>query len=241
VYDLTSFSFNDMMASRAALRSLFDGGEPATLAEAGERVVRLLYDQLGDAEGNRACALVRLFKTHRYDALPEELRRYVAGKAPEVERGEDVRCLVLLATAGDEPAWNDTRQSRGHRVIPLMSEAMVAQAPMIAQLITQFGISITNVLRPSRTLLLDLAERSFNVFYVPRALGSPYIVAQQEFVVRYGIQSVLGFGGMLATGDLFATILFSRVVIPPETADAFKVLGLNLKLAILPLARKPLF
>lgn len=241
MYDLTNFTFNDMMASRAALRSIFDDGEPATLSEAAERVVRLFYDHLGDGEGHRACSLVRLFKTHRYDALGPELQRFTAEKSPEVERGEDVRCLVLLATAGDQPDWNDTRRSRGHRVIPLMSESMVAQAPMISQLITQFGISIGNVLRPSRTLLLDLAERSFNVFYVPEALGSPYIVAQEEFVVRHGIRSVLGFGGMLATGDLFAAILFSRVPIPPATADAFKVIGLNLKLAILPLARKPLF
>jgi hypothetical protein len=66
-------------------------------------------------------------------------------------------------------------------------------------------------------------------------------VAQEEFVARYGIRSVLGFGGMLSSGDLFTVIIFSRVAIPPETAEQFRVIGLNLKIALLPLSRKPLF
>ena len=51
----------------------------------------------------------------------------------------------------------------------------------------------------------------------------------------------LGFGGMVASGDVFATIMFSKVPIAPDTADLFKVIGLNLNLALLPIARKPLF
>lgn len=58
--------------------------------------------------------------------------------------------------------------------------------------------------------------------------------------MRYGIQSVLGFGGLLASGDLFAVILFSKVAISPDAADQFRVVGLNLKIAILPFARKTL-
>ena len=122
-----------------------------------------------------------------------------------------------------------------------MSVEMVQQAPMIAQLITQLGLPIANVVRPSRALLLDQEQTTHNVFFVPRALGSPHIVAQEEFVVRYGIQSVLGFGGLLASGDLFAVILFSKVAISPDAADQFRVVGLNLKIAILPFARKTLF
>jgi xanthosine utilization system XapX-like protein len=118
---------------------------------------------------------------------------------------------------------------------------MVQQAPMIAQLITQLGLPIANVIRPERALLLDREQTAHNVFYVTRADGSPYIVEQEAFVARYGIQSVLGFGGLLATGDLFAVIMFSRVAIPPDVADQFGVVGLNLKLAILPFVRKPMF
>ena len=82
--------------------------------------------------------------------------------------------------------------------------------------------------------------RQQNVFYVPRALGSAHIVAQEEFVRPYGIASVIGLGGLITTGDMFALILFSRVPISREVADLFGVIGLNLKIAILPMMNRSL-
>jgi hypothetical protein len=229
-----------MMECRARVRDLF-ADDPATLEEAAQRAVDFLYSEFVDGAGAAACALVRFFKTHPYRDLPEDLQAVARAAAAEAEIVPELRCLTLIATRGDEPDWNSRLASRGHRAIPLLSVEMVQQAPMIAQLITQLGLPIANVVRPSRGLLLDLNQTAHNVFYVPRALGSPHIVAQDEFVMRHGIESVLGFGGLLASGDLFATILFSKVAIPPEVADQFGVVGLNLKIAILPFARKPLF
>ena len=82
---------------------------------------------------------------------------------------------------------------------------------------------------------------AFNVFHVPRARGSPFVPAQTDFVMRYGIESVLGFGGMLPKGDLFCVILFSKVLIPRETAELFKTLALSVKISLLPFADEPLF
>ena len=238
-YVLSRFGFNDMMECRGRIRDLFDD-DPPTLEDAAERAVEFFRSELVDEEGFPACALVRFFKTHPYRDLPEELQDVVRAASPEAPAVPDLRCLTLVATRGDEPAWNSRLTSRAHRAIPLMSVEMVQQAPMIAQLITQLGLPIANVVRPARALLLDQEQTAHNVFYVPHALGSPHIVAQEEFVARYGIQSVLGFGGLLS-GDLFATIMFSKVAIPPDAAEQFRVLGLNLKIAILPFARRPLF
>jgi hypothetical protein len=66
------------------------------------------------------------------------------------------------------------------------------------------------------------------VFHVEDALGSPYIPAQ-EFVTSFGIKSVLGFGGILGTGDLFAVILFATVHVPASAADRFRTLALDVK------------
>jgi len=228
------------MECRARIRDLFLD-DPPTLEDAAERAVEFLRNEFVDERGASACALVRLFKTHPYHDLPDDLREAVRAAVPEADASPGLRCLTLISTRGDEPAWNSRRTSRGHRAIPLVSVEMVQQAPMIAQLITQLGLPIANVVRPSRALLLDQEQTGHNVFYVPRALGSPHIVAQEEFVVRHGIASVLGFGGLLASGDLFAAIMFSKVAIPPDVADQFRVVGLNLKIAILPFARKPLF
>ena len=237
-YPLTTFSFRDMMDCRTRLRSLFDDDAPATLTGAAERAVKFFRGELVDDEGRPACALVRFFKTHPYAELPHELQDVVQTSVSDP--APDLRCLTLLATRGDEPAWNETARSRGHRAIPLVSEDMVRGAPMIAQLITQLGLRIADVIRPDRALMLEQGDSNYNVFHVARALGSPHIVAQEEFVIPYGIESVLGFGGLLASGDLFAVIMFSKVPIPPDVADHFRVVALNLKVAILPFARKPL-
>ena len=238
-YRLTSFGFKEMMDCRTRVRELYSSGAPATVSEAAQRVVDFFYTELVDDQGAPACALARFFKTHPYRDLDEELRTVARESAPNA--GSDTRCLTLLATRGLEPDWNSTRTSRGHRVIPLTSVEMVQQAPMIAQLITQLGVPIANVVRPSASLLLNGGDATHNVFYVAEALGSPYIVAQEDFVKRYGIASVVGCGGMLSSGDLFALILFSRVPIVSDTAEQFRVIGLSLKVAMLPVARKPLF
>lgn len=240
MYNFAQFGFRDMMDCRTRLRAIFDD-DPATLAEACQRVVRFFYDGLVDESGRPACALVRMFKTHRFRELDSASKSVAAQALPEAESMAELRCLTLLATLGDEPDWNHVETSRGHRVIPLPSEAMVSKAPMIAQLITQLGGDISNILHPDPALLLDTKDTKYNLFYVPRALGSPFIVAQKEFVEAYRIASVLGFGGMLASGDFFACILFSHVPISSQVADLFKVVGMNLKVAFLPLARKPLF
>lgn len=239
-YSLSNFGFKDLMECRSRLRDLL-ADDPPTLEDAAERAVDFFHRELVDERGERACALVRFFKTHLYRDLPEELQEVVRASEPATESMPHLRCLTLIATRGDQPDWNSRTASRGHRVIPLTSVEMVQQAPMISQLITQLGVPIASVVNPSRALLLDAGDKGHNVFYVPRAAGSPYIVAQEEFVARYGIQSVLGFGGMLSSGDLFAVIMFSKVPIPPDTAEQFRVLGLNLKIAILPFARRPLF
>jgi hypothetical protein len=75
----------------------------------------------------------------------------------------------------------------------------------------------------------ELAGKRHGVFHVESALGSPYIPAQEDFVVRFGIKSVLGFGGLLVNGDLFAVILFTTVQVSPASADRFRTLALDVK------------
>ena len=189
-----------------------------------------------DVESSKkACALVRVFKTHPYGELDPEAQGFARRMLGEQSGASaTVKCLTLLATAGEKPEWNSRTQSVGHQAIPLASEQMVIQAPMISNLITQLGLSISTVLEPNSGLLLDKEQRTYNVFHVSEASGSSYIPAQEEFVIPFGIKSVLGFGGMLPSGNLFAVIMFSKVHIPRETAELFKPLALSAKVTLLP-------
>jgi hypothetical protein len=212
------------------------------MEEAAGRIVRYFYNHFGDRRtGARACALVRLYKTCPYRGLDDELKSFARSLIGGVEVPLETKCLTLLATAGDKPEWNSRKASVGHKAIPLPSARVVAQAPMISQLIVQFGLDIADVVKPGATLLLELEQRTFNVFHVEEAAGSPFVPAQQDFVVPFGIKSVLGFGGMLPDGNLIAIIMFSKVCIPREKADMFKTLSLSAKLAVLPFSVGTIF
>jgi hypothetical protein len=104
---------------------------------------------------------------------------------------------------------------------------------MVAQLVSQLGIDVAHLLAPATPLIVDPSERTYNVFHVEVAPGSPHIPAQ-DFVERYGVRSVLGCGGLLPDGELYSAILFARDSIGRETADAFKPLTLALKLTLMP-------
>lgn len=56
---------------------------------------------------------------------------------------------------------------------------------------------------------------------------------QEGFVGKYGIKSVLCFGGMLPSRDLFAVIVFSKIPVPREAAALCKSLALSLKTSLL--------
>ena len=237
MFDLQTFSLTQMTELGSSLRKLGEGAQ--SMEEAANRVVRYLYEHLLTESGRQnECVLVRLFKTHPYRELDETLRESADKMLGGATVSPAMKCLVLVATAGDRPEWNVRAVSKGHKAIPLPSEKAIESFPMISRLVSQLGLSAHVLLRADPTLMLNMKERSFNVFHVPEAQGSPYVPAQAEFVIPYHVKSVLGFGGLLPTADLFAVIMFARVHITRETAELFNTLALSVKLAMIPFAAK---
>jgi len=232
-YDVTDFTLRHITECGIVMRKMNHGA--ASMEEVAGKVVRYLYDTLIDGRtGERACSLVRFFKTHAYEQLDDELKTFalkmLGGSAPLPE----TKCFTLLGTVGENQEWNLRGTSKGHQTIPLPSEEVVHQIPMMRNVINQLGLSVRSVVKPDPALLLDLEQKTYSVFLVPEALGSPYIPAQENFVIPCGIKSVVGFGGILPSGDLFVIIIFLKVPVSRETADLFKNLSLNIKLAVLP-------
>lgn len=240
MHDVTRFTLRDMSVCSRALRGLHAGA--ASVEEVAQRIVQYLYANLGDGtQGGRACALVRFYKTHGYGDLPPELQLFALRRAGVSSLASSVRCLTLLASVGDEPEWNDRRRSVRYQAIPFTSAEAVAQLPMFSQLMVQFGLDVGALLMSDSQLLMDGEQQSYNVFYVAEAAGSPYVPAQDSFVVPYGIRTVIGFGSLLPTGDMMTVILFLKVAVPRETADFFRTFALSAKLAVLPLVQRAIF
>ncbi len=224
-----------MIHAGRALRTLSDA--PTCMEDAAQTVVDFFHDGFHTQDGASNCVLARCFKTHPLKDLPASLRECAAALSHGSVPAPATQCLTLLATRGELPEWNSRFRSAGHQAIPLPTVAMVMQAPMILQLVLQLGLT------PEDVIHADAAkqESTFDVFHVPEARGSLMVPQQTDFVERYGVASVLGFGGLLAAGELFAVILFTRVPISTETAALFRTLALSVKLHLLPFSGKRVF
>jgi hypothetical protein len=105
----------------------------------------------------------------------------------------------------------------------------VAQMPAISEIIRQFGLDIPTFLGLEPERFLQLEPAVLNIFHVPEAKGSPFLPEQDSLIIPYQIKSVLGFGGLLPSGSLFAVVMFLKVKIPQSTAEMFKNLAPTVK------------
>jgi len=233
MFDLSAFRLQDMALCSTTIRQL---GEDATSIESvADRITRFLYTNLTTGpDEDPACVLVRAFKTHPYNRLAPELQALVDARLGGPPASPDMKCLTLLGSTGAVSGWNKPALSSRFRVIPLAGPETLEQLPMFAQLFAQFHIDLPYLQETPVSLLLDKHATTFNAFYVPQAVDSPYVPGQQDFVVPFGVQSVFGCGGLLPTGDMFALILFSKIAVSKETADLFKTIALSVKLALSP-------
>jgi signal transduction histidine kinase/DNA-binding response OmpR family regulator len=230
---LDNFTLSELTDDLITLRKLGRGA--ASMEETANRMVRYLHDRFViKGTKQRCCALVRLFITQPFGQLDPDLQNRAREMLGHIQESTSHKCLVLLGTAGDESEWNARQSSKWHRIIPLPSEQVLSSIPMIAHLIHQLGVDVNCVLQPTPSMILAAEQRTYNVFHVPEAVGSPFIPAQDNFVIPYGITSVLGFGGLLPSGELFAVILFSRTRIDQYTAAMFKPCALAAKAALVP-------
>jgi hypothetical protein len=230
-FNIAGFSLKDMAVCMRSLRGL-DQGE-SNMEATAQKIVEFFYESFENPLLHaKDLALVRFFKTHEYGNLPDDLRKIVRDKFPQYEMSERTKCLVLLGTAGAENHWHSRSLSRDHQIIPLPAPEIVRTMPMVSNVIKGLGYDIADVLNLNSAEFVSREEQSYNVFYVPEAPGCPYIPAQEDFVVPYGIKSVLAFGGMLPSRNLFMMIMFSKTKIPKQTAEIFKSLAVSVKVLV---------
>jgi len=240
MFDLTKFSLQDMSDVGDALQQL--ELKAKNIDELSDMMVRYFFNNLRESQtGERSSVLVRLFMSYPYSSLDKELQHSVNEMLGNQSVDQDMKCLKLSATAGVQQEWNSTINSKDHRVLPLQNEDMLKKNIMVHQFIDQMGVGISSVLHPDPKLSSELEGRVFNVYHVPEAIESPYIPAQKEFVIPYGVKSAMGIGGMLPTGNLFALLIFSKTKIPRDTANLFKNIALNVRMAVLPFVNEKIF
>ena len=101
----------------------------------------------------------------------------------------DLKCFTLMATAGEEPDWNHVELSHRYRVIPMVNADFVKQFPMFSQLLHQFGVSTAFDVTPKGEWLVDVEEKTYNVFYVPDGLDNPGALTSSPKINRTPLRS----------------------------------------------------
>ena len=209
---LARLALADAVELGARLRS---AGEGATsMEEVAVSLVRLINEAIVSEGGEASFVLVRCFTTIGRSRLPVRLTRLLELD----DEDPDGRYLVLLATEGVEPEWCDRRRSRSHQVIPLAGGGMSATFPMVTRMFRQFGSPLPPQVSV-HAAFVEPADHAFGVFHVEKAIGSPDI-PDGRFIAQYGVASVVGVGGRLPTGDVFAVLCFSREPISRQIAEA---------------------
>jgi two-component system, NtrC family, sensor kinase len=170
-YDLANLRLSEMTELGIALRGLGAGAQ--SKEQIANQVVDILHNEFVDPNTRApVCALARFYLTTEYANLDDRLRA-IADQSMNERLAADTRCLTLLATSGEEPVWRSRTTSVSHQVVPLPNKQVVQSIPMISQLMTQLGIDLGMVVAPKPSLVLELEQRSYNVFFVPDAIGSP--------------------------------------------------------------------
>ena len=239
MYDLATSGLTEITMVGGALRRVAAG--VTSLEQASQRVAQFFCDQFVDATGRSAIVLARCYATLSLADLPADLVQFARGVFPDLALDGSTRCLTLLGSHGEEPAWQTRARSTGHKAIPLATVDVLESLPMVARLTASLGLAAEQIVSPDPAILLEKERHGFNVFHVENALGSPHIPAQASFVEPFGVRSVVGFGFVIPPTHVFATILFSRQPIAPAVAELFKTLALSLKVALLPIAGRGVF
>ena len=111
MYDFAHFTDVDLARCGDNLRDGLSGA--SSMEDAANRIVKTLYENITDsATGQRANALVRFYKTHPYNQLDQGLQDFARGILGSNPPSDDMLCLTLLGTIGDEEQWNTRTRSR---------------------------------------------------------------------------------------------------------------------------------
>lgn len=202
--------------------------DAASLESAAQRFATFLYDKL---EGT--CVLARLYATIPYGALPEFNARFAYDLASKQGVAHELRdetpVLSLMGSMGVEEEWRDRKRSQGHVGIPLTSSSFVGEIPMVARLLQEMGVGI-QWLDGADAKVGDVTASSISgAFYVANASSDRdargrHIIPAQDFVRRYGVESVFGSGGHYADGTIVVAVVFVNEFVREDNARRLQLL-----------------
>jgi serine phosphatase RsbU (regulator of sigma subunit) len=233
--ELPAWGLSDVVTYSTGVRNATLGA--TTMEEAAAQMVRYLRRAFRTTGGRSAFVLGRFLNTAPWEDLPDDLRKVV--QPPDGREPAGVRSIVLLASDGEEPQWCDRLRSPGLQPTLLESADTVTANPLLATLVGEIGVDVTTFITGDPGSHGE-GPSDFGTFHIEDATDGDRLPLQ-PFVATQEIRSVVGFGGLQPTGNVFAVVLYSRVPIDAEAAEMLRIIGMSVKLALLPYVTEPMF
>jgi hypothetical protein len=180
--------------------------------EVAQLSVRSIFETFRESDGQSTFALARIYRYCQTEELPSDIIESLGLNA-----GSDGDWLALMGTVGDEPAWCDRQFSQHHQAVcindnmSMMFKAVLNQLRLMPE---QFEDDIP----------VTVGESSLSIvkyFYVPDAYSNTSIPDKDDFVIPYGIRSVIGIGSPLLSGAFYTGLFFSKVSLSSGDVEAF--------------------
>jgi len=174
--------------------------------EAASYCAKAIYHEFFYEDRESLFALVRFYRLLSYNAIPDDLKRFATG--------QDGLYWVLTGTFGDEEAWCDRHLSSNHQV------AAHDSSPMFEAAYHKIDLGSDGPIGTEDQLIYQ-GDKLLPYFYVQKALGSAVVPSQKDFVVPYGIESVIGIGCKFMSKSSFVGLVFSKAAIGEQEATKF--------------------
>jgi hypothetical protein len=207
----------------------------SSLEEAAKTVTRMMYEEFKES-----VVLARVFATVPFGNLPEKNKEFVnnLAKAKNITSllNDQSLILSLIGTTGVESAWGDRFSSEGHVGIPLVSVDFINLIPMMSRLMKSLGVPLDWISNTDTKIATKGIGTMSGLFYVDAKTEvdelDRKIIPAQDFVSKYNVNTVFGFGGGYMIEKTFmVVIVFTREHIEKEIASLFMPLASIIKTA----------
>jgi hypothetical protein len=180
--------------------------------QAAQVLCRDIYSEFQTEEAEPEFALVRVFRSIKYEDLSADLQQKASTREPQ---------LALMGTMGIEASWQSRHKSQKRQLIPI-NEKM---SPMFQGVFAELGFPIADFHGDSAKGQSVHSMKMLRYYHVPDASQSQAITDQESFVSPYRIKSVIAVGTQFLSHQAFVLIAFSRVPISSQKAEIFSELA----------------
>lgn len=196
-----------------------------TLREAAELCMGRLYHEFSES-----LLLARCYTTLPFAFLPDRekasARRFVTERDLAAELGDYAPVVVLAATRGKKPKWNDRQSSHHHLAVPLLTPECLEPIPLVGRVLGSTNSDLPWLKRQETLIMTETTGKMSHLILVEDAattLASNGVkaVADQDFVAEHGVRSVMAMGGRYLNGASLVVVLFTTESLNQEQTAKF--------------------